>query len=112
MEINIKTHEKCTIVEVKGRLNTTNFSELETEFTKLINAGNHKLLVDCTDLEYVSSSGLRVFLVALKSLKKLNGKFVLCNLQEGILEVFEVSGFITIFDVCNNRDEAIEKCTS
>lgn len=112
MEISKKTHENCIIVEIKGRLNTTNFSDLESEFNKLIEAGNHKLLVDCSDLEYVSSSGLRVFLVALKSLKKLNGKFVLCNLQESILEVFEVSGFITIFDVCDNREEALEICTN
>ncbi|MDA3890789.1 MAG: STAS domain-containing protein [Salinivirgaceae bacterium] len=107
MEITTKKHESCTIIEIKGRLNTTNFAELESEFNKLIDAGKRSLLVDCSALDYVSSSGLRVFLVALKALKKLNGKFVLCNLQEGILEVFEVSGFITIFEVYVTKEEAL-----
>lgn len=112
MEVSIKAHDSYTLVALKGRLNTTNFSELESKINDLITKGNHTILVDCEGLEYVSSSGLRVFLVALKTLKKLNGKFVLCNLQDEVLEVFEVSGFITIFDVCTTMNEAIGLCNN
>jgi anti-anti-sigma factor len=110
MEIVIKKNDTCTVVEINGRLNTANFASLEKEFTQLIEKGERKLLVDCEKLDYVSSSGLRVFLVALKSLNKVNGKFVMCNLQESIIEIFEVSGFITIFEVYATKNEALEAC--
>jgi anti-anti-sigma factor len=108
MELAIKKSENCTIVEIKGKLNTTNFSSVEKEFGQLIEKGEHNILVDCEHLDYVSSSGLRVFLVTLKSLNKLKGKFVLCNLQESIIDIFEVSGFITIFEVYKTKVQALE----
>lgn len=110
MEILTKQEGKCTIVEIKGRLDTTNYNNLETEFNKIIDKGNTSILVDCSNLVYVSSSGLRVFLVALKTLNKLNGKFLMSNLQENIQEIFEISGFISIFKVFASNEEALANC--
>lgn len=107
MEVTVKKDSKCSLVEVKGRLDTTNYLELENEFNKLIADGENNLLVDCTHLDYVSSSGLRVFLVALKTLTKTNGKFLLFGLQENVKEIFEISGFISIFKVYEKKEEAI-----
>lgn len=110
MEILTKQADNCTIVEVKGRLDTTNYNNLETELNKIIEKGKHNILVDCTNLVYVSSSGLRVFLVALKTLNKLNGKFLMSNLQDNIKEIFEISGFISIFKVFTSNEEALANC--
>ncbi len=108
MEINIKKEGTCSVVEIKGRLDTSNFATLEKALDKLIEKGEMALLLDCMYLDYVSSSGLRVFLVALKKMKKLHGKFLMCNLQESIQEIFEVSGFISIFDVYGSKEEAMQ----
>lgn len=108
MEIITKKDQSLVIFEIKGRLDTTNYLDLEKAFNQKIEDGNNQILVDCNNLDYVSSSGLRVFLVALKELKKIGGKFIMCNLQESILEVFEISGFISIFEVYNSKDEAIQ----
>ena len=110
MDISVKKTDKCTVVELKGRLDTTNYVSLETNLNQMIQDGAHTLLIDCLNLDYVSSSGLRVFLVALKKLNQINGKFVLCNLQENILEIFEISGFISIFQVFPSREEALQAC--
>ncbi len=110
MELSIKKNEKCTVVEIKGRLDTTNYATLENNLNKVIDEGEKALLIDCMNLDYVSSSGLRVFLVALKKLSQLNGKFIMCNLQENILEIFEISGFISIFQVYNSKEEALNAC--
>lgn len=110
MEILTKQADNCTIVEVKGRLDTTNYNNLETELNKIIEKGKHNILVDCTNLVYVSSSGLRVFLVALKTLNKLKGKFLMSNLQDNIKEIFEISGFISIFKVFPSNEEALANC--
>ncbi len=110
MDISVKKDSKCTVVEIKGRLDTTNYMALENNLNQMIQNGEHTLLIDCVNLDYVSSSGLRVFLVALKKLNQINGKFVMCNLQENIQEIFEVSGFIGIFKVYKSKEEAIEAC--
>jgi len=112
MEITTKKNEICTVVEVKGRLDTTNYLELENELNIQIQKGEHSILVDCGALDYVSSSGLRVFLIAFKELNKLKGKFVLCNLHESILEIFEISGFVNIFSVYSTRQEALDACSN
>ncbi|MFA6404313.1 MAG: STAS domain-containing protein [Salinivirgaceae bacterium] len=109
-EISIKKSEKVTVVEIKGRLDTTNYLTLESNLNQMIQAGERNLLIDCINLDYVSSSGLRVFLVALKKLNQINGKFVMCNLQENIQEIFEISGFISIFQVFSSKEEAMQAC--
>lgn len=110
MEILVNKNDMCTIVELKGRLDTTNYMALENNLNEMIQGGAHTLLIDCMNLDYVSSSGLRVFLVALKKLNQMNGKFVLCNLQDNIQEIFEISGFISIFQVFNSKEEALQAC--
>lgn len=110
MDISINKSNECTIIDLKGRLDTTNFMNLENELNTLIDKGTQNLILDCENLDYVSSSGLRVFLVALKKIKKLNGKFLMCNLQETIQEIFEISGFITIFEIHETRQAALNTC--
>jgi len=58
-------------------------------------------------MDYVSSSGLRILLMALKRITMVKGKFVLCNLQENIREIFEISGFTTIFEIYPNEEDAL-----
>ncbi len=101
-------NDKAVIIEIDGRLDTTNFSKLENEIMKHVDNGQIKFVIDCTAMDYVSSSGLRVFLMALKKVKALDGKFLLCGLQENIREIFEISGFTTIFDIYKNQEEALK----
>jgi anti-anti-sigma factor len=58
-------------------------------------------------MDYVSSSGLRILLMALKRITMAKGKFVLCSLQENIREIFEISGFTTIFEIYSNEEDAL-----
>lgn len=101
-------NDKAVIIEIVGRLDTTNFSKLENEIMNHIDSGGNQFVIDCTAMDYVSSSGLRVFLMALKKVKALEGKFLLCGLQENIREIFEISGFTTIFDIYKNQEEALK----
>jgi anti-sigma B factor antagonist len=99
--------DKAVIIEIEGRLDTTNFSQLENKIMGNVDAGNINILVDCSDMDYVSSSGLRIFLMSLKKITGLNGQFVLCGLQESIREIFEISGFTSIFKIYTNQEEAL-----
>ena len=109
MEINIKKNGDVSILELNGRLDTTNYNEIEKKFDELISNGEIKIIVDCSNLNYISSSGLRVLLKSLKAINAAKGKFILCSLQENINEVFEISGFSSIFEIYADQSEALGK---
>lgn len=106
MEINIQKQDSISVLALTGRLDTTNYGELEKKINELIASNEIKIIVDCHNLDYVSSSGLRIFLMGLKKINAANGRFVLCGLQDNIKEIFEISGFSSVFEIFNSVDEA------
>jgi stage II sporulation protein AA (anti-sigma F factor antagonist) len=74
----------------------------------VINSAAQRLVIDLAQLDYVSSSGLRVFLLAAKRLQATNGKLTLCGLQDHIQQVFDLAGFSSILSIYGSRDEAIK----
>jgi len=108
MELSEQKNDKCMIIGITGRLDTTNYSLLEKKLMDLIDNREEKILVDCSKMDYVSSSGLRILLMALKKITMAKGKFVLCCLQENIREIFEISGFTNIFEIYATQEEALK----
>lgn len=108
MNLKESKNYKAIIIEIDGRLDTTNYHLLEKKLLDHIDMGNLKILIDCSKMDYVSSSGLRIFLMALKKISSLDGKFFLCSLQENIREIFEISGFTSIFKIFDTQEKAIE----
>ena len=74
---------------------------------ELLDQNVTKIMVNCSQMDYVSSSGLRILLMALKRITMVKGKFVLCSLQENIREIFEISGFTSIFEIYPNEEDAL-----
>lgn len=107
MEIKQEEINGVAVLSLSGRLNVTTTVDLESAFGELLKAGKAKVLVDCRDLEYISSAGLRVLLAAAKSFKKIGGEVSLCGLKPNVKQVFEISGFTTIFPIYTSRDEAL-----
>jgi len=108
MEITENKTDKCTVIGIVGRLDTTNYSVLEKKLMELIDAGQVHLLIDLSKMDYVSSSGLRILLMALKRITVAKGKFALCSLQENIKEIFEISGFTNIFEIYDNEEAGVK----
>jgi anti-anti-sigma factor len=90
----------------KGRLDSSACPAFEAEVVSCLNAGNQRVLFDFSDLDYISSAGLRVVLMAAKRLKETGGRMVLCSLNDMIKEVFEVSGFDRILDIEPDAESA------
>ena len=84
-------------IRIAGRLDTTTAPQLEAEFKQSV-AGVEKLVLDFTELEYLSSAGLRVLLAAQKVMNK-QGEMIIRNVNETINEIFEVTGFIDILTI-------------
>lgn len=97
---------KTTIQEIDGRyvatldgeMDTAAALEVETVLKPLYNSDGKEVLIDCTRLEYIASSGLRILLGILKGAKASGSKVVLRNVNEDIKNVFKLTGFISIFD--------------
>jgi anti-anti-sigma factor len=97
-----------TLLHVEGRIDTTNSPAFEAEIEKIHQSGEKDIILDCSEMKYISSSGLRVFLIAQKRAIALNGKLHLCSLQPAIREIFVISGFSNIFRIFDTRQEALE----
>lgn len=83
-------------VALEGRLDTSSAPQLEAEMKAL--DGVTELVIDMAGLEYLSSAGLRVLLAAQKTMNK-QGSMVLHNVNETIMEVFEITGFVDILTI-------------
>lgn len=92
-----------------GRLDSNNSAAFEKEILAALDAGENQILLDFSDLAYISSAGLRVVLLTAKKTKASGGKLVLCNLNESINEVFIVSGFNSILDIQANQETALTR---
>jgi len=94
------------VVTLCGRLDSL---QAEAVKQKLLDLGDaeKRVLVDCAGLEYISSAGLGVFLLLLKNMKKKEGEFWLCGLNERIREVFEISGLHKVFTLYKSQEEAL-----
>ncbi|MCI2048990.1 MAG: STAS domain-containing protein [Lachnospiraceae bacterium] len=84
-------------VKVGGRLDTTTAPELDTHLASALD-GVKDLVFDFSDLEYISSAGLRVLLATVKRMNK-QGTMVVKNANEIVKEVFDVTGFMDILNV-------------
>ena len=97
LNIEKKQDGKTLTVALTGRLDTVTAPELESELaTALEDAEN--LIMDMKDLEYISSAGLRVLLTAQKTMNQ-KGTMKLINVNETVMEIFEVTGFVDILTI-------------
>ena len=87
----------ATVLKIVGRLDTTTAPELEATIDGCV-AGIKELVLDCSELEYVSSAGLRVILKAQK-LMNTQGTMKLTHVNETIMEVFDITGFADILTI-------------
>lgn len=108
MNITTEKINDFSVLKIDGRIDSSNFSEFEDKVNQLLNNGVKNIIFNCSGLNYISSSGLRVFLVAQKKTILLQGRLHLCNMQPPIKEIFAISGFSTIFSIFDTLGEATE----
>ncbi len=95
-------------VRIAGNLDSQTATVAQEQLMQLIDDGATKILVDFEDLNYISSSGLRMLLVAVKRLEGISGQLRICNPNTMVQEVFETSGFSEIFSVYKSQAEALD----
>jgi len=99
MEFEIKEDGNVVKGIFKGRLDTAAAVQLNTQLEPLLEKADHAIELDCSALDYISSSGLRIFLTIRKASAAKNGKLVVTNINDEIRKVFQMTGFINLFEV-------------
>ena len=99
MEININTQGKETVAALIGRLDTLASQELAPQFETLQNTASGTVILDCSKLEYISSSGLRLFLTLRKAAAAKGGKVVVRDISADVRNVFMITGFLNLFEI-------------
>lgn len=97
MDINKKIDGEVCLISLKGRLDTTTAPQLEAELKSSLN-NIKELVFDLSELEYISSAGLRVLLSAQKVMNS-QGSMKITNVVPEIMEVFEITGFTDILTI-------------
>jgi anti-anti-sigma factor len=91
---------------IQGDLNAVTSPDLERSLTALLSSDHAHVVVDLAGVSYVSSAGLRVFLVCAKQAKRANRGLALCQLQAQILQLFDCAGMTPLFPMHPTADDA------
>lgn len=109
MSLTREKNGEILLVTSAGQINSANAAEFESCLLEWVEEGEYKWVLDMSGVEYISSAGLRVVLLLAKRLKQKGGHLVLCALQPHVLEVFDISGFLSILDVADTREAALAR---
>lgn len=112
MQIEVIEDGPPTIIALSGRLDSRSAADAEKEVSVRIDAGLQHLVLDFTSLDYISSAGLRVVLKAAKQIRAAGGEMAIYGVHRKVREVFEMSGFLSILTVRDDRDAAVEAVAS
>jgi len=106
METALEKTGNVQVVRLRGRLDLDSTLVFEEFLTNLVEAGERIILLECTDLRYVGSAGLGVFVAARKQLGS-EGKIIFSSLSPQVRQVFDLVRFGTLFTIYPNQEEAL-----
>jgi anti-sigma B factor antagonist len=113
MDITHRRLNRVDVVGVSGRLTAAEAPDLQERLNQLFNEGRYRILLDFADLEYISSPGLRVLIEARKRAREWKltdfdrGDVRIVNLPSRIREVFDLTGFTSLFHIYDDIVEAV-----
>ena len=108
MEISEDRKADAVVLALSGKLDATTAKTFEKKLLSEIESGERRFVINLAQLDYISSAGLRVFLLAAKRLNSANGKILLSSLQDSVREVFDITGFSSVFCIYGSDDDAIK----
>lgn len=98
MKTTIQEIDGSMVAMLEGRLDTAASPETEKNMQPLYDCENQDIIIDCTKLEYISSSGLRIFLSVLKNTRPRGCHVYISGLNDDLRQVFAMTGFTNLFD--------------
>src|SRR5262249_3316662 len=109
MELTEENAADITVVVVAGRLDTQTAVQFSHRVRDLMHAGQAQLLIEASQLSYISSAGIHALLVATRCATEKGGRLAMCGLSAPTRRVLEIAGLDEVFDNYPSREEALTK---
>jgi anti-sigma B factor antagonist len=110
MALKTKKVDDFIVVYLSGRMDVHLSADIENELNKLITEdAKSNIILDLKNVEYMSSSGLRIFVATMRQLKESKRALRLCNLNYAVKKVFEVVELMDMFDIYDSEEAALKK---
>lgn len=111
MDILEARYGEAVLLTINGRLDSVTSPTLEQKLLAFISGNVRQFILNFSAMEYISSAGLRILLMAAKKLKPVEGVMVLCGLQDHVREVFDLAGFSPLFPIYDSQEAALKHLT-
>ena len=99
MEVRISRENDTITVYYSGRMDTPGAQEISPQMNALAEEASSTIILDCTEMNYISSSGLRIFLMLRKAAAEKGGKVIVRGINNDIRSVFMMTGFLNLFEI-------------
>lgn len=112
MQVKAQHLADVLVVAVDGRIDYVNADEFKAALMPLLGngaAGGNQVVLDLSQLEYISSAGLRVLIIAAREARARKGKLIAVALQPVVREIFEISKFTLVFQVFDSVQDALQQ---
>ena len=112
MDLTEEITSDVTIMAVAGRLDMRTASVFSDRLSALLRSGQTRVLIEASQLAYISSSGFRALLIGSKRAIEEGGRLALCGVTAPIWRVFEIGGLDKVLETYGSRDEALAKLSA
>lgn len=106
METQVEEKEDVLVMRLQGRLDAASSPQLEKQIASIIDSGHFKLLLNFSDVDYLSSAGMRLMLFASKKLKSVEGKLIACEFNEEVMNVVKMAGFNRVLEIYPTEEDS------
>jgi anti-anti-sigma factor len=106
IEIEASTIPGQTVIQLHGKIDANTTMIVEQALLNVIGSGQKSLVLDCAQMDFISSAGLKSLIMAIKKMKVLNGTITLVALQKNVKDVLAMSGLLPLFIIQDTRADA------
>ncbi|MBU1366813.1 MAG: STAS domain-containing protein [Candidatus Omnitrophica bacterium] len=108
MKITEEKKDDIVICKVQGEVNLDTSPDLRKRFDSFISSNTKKIIINFSDVPYIDSSGLATLIELLQRLRKIDGKFRICNMSEKVRSIFEITKLCKLFEIFDTQSAALE----
>jgi len=102
MEVNVEMIDKITVIELNGDLDSNSANQVQSKILSLANE-NSRILLDMTNVKYMSSAGLRLLLLLYRQVREQVGHIAITGLNDEVKDVMAITGFLDFFAIFDSR---------
>jgi anti-sigma B factor antagonist len=107
LSIQVRQVDGAAVVLPDGFINAHTVRQFESTLEELVESGQYTILLNCKDLNYISSAGLGAIMGLIETVRENDGDILLSNLQQNVFAIFDTLGFTQLYKVFESEEEAL-----